>query len=229
MTPELSEALRGKYIAIDGPDCCGKSSVTTRLAEDLTGLGHAVVKIREPGSTPYGEEIRDLLLRRHEDGADLCPQAEALLFMAARAQLARERITPLRQTDSPTTILSDRSFVSTFAYQGGAGGMDPVSLLALLHVAMPAQLRPDVVVVLDVPVELLRQRIAFRHADRIERKPDDYHEKVRTGFRHASDLIAGIRVVNGYDYDRDRSHDQEEVYCRVLSVLANYYHLENYP
>ncbi|MEX2133454.1 MAG: dTMP kinase, partial [Acidimicrobiia bacterium] len=111
-----ASVLMGAYIAIEGGDGSGKSTVAMAVDERLKALGYETVMVREPGSTALGEEIRKLLL----DGDHMAPWAEALLFAAQRAQLASEVIAPA--LDAGKWVISDRTYFSSVAYQGAGRG-----------------------------------------------------------------------------------------------------------
>lgn len=165
-----------RFFSIDGGDGTGKSTQVALLAEWLAGRGHEVVTCRDPGSTPVGEAVRDLLLHRHDLGIDRC--SEMLLYMAARAQLVAEVIRPaLAQGKS---VVSDRFLLANVVYQGHAGGLDVPSLWEVGRVATGG-LEPDLTIVLDLPVEAAAQRLQ-RSLDRMEQQGDAFHERVRQGF-----------------------------------------------
>jgi len=107
-----------RYLAFEGVDGAGKTTVARRVADGFTGWGHDVLWVREPGGTATGEAIREILLGR---GGTVSPWAEAMLFAAARAQLAAEVIGPALAAGR--TVVGDRSVYSSLAYQGGARGL----------------------------------------------------------------------------------------------------------
>ena len=110
--------MTGRYIAFEGIDGAGKSTVAQAVADRLRSDDRTVVTVREPGATAVGEAIREILLHSHDD---LVPWSEALLFAAARAQLAAQTVGPLLEAGA--WVLSDRSVYSSLAYQGGARGL----------------------------------------------------------------------------------------------------------
>ena len=136
--------MSGRYIAFEGVDGAGKSTVAEAVAEQLRAEGRQVVTVREPGATAVGEAIREILLHSHDD---LVPWAEALLFAAARAQLAEQTVRPLLEAGA--WVLSDRSVYSSLAYQGGARELG-VDIVRTVNAAGLSGVWPDLVIVLDV-------------------------------------------------------------------------------
>ena len=166
------------FITLDGGDGCGKSTQIRRLAEKLQSQGHRVVCCRDPGSTPLGDAVRNILLNRHE--LHIADMTEVFLFMAARSQLVREVIRPALAAGS--IVLSDRFLISTFVYQCHAGGV-PAEILEASSDAAVGETLPDLGIVLDIPYEIAVQRIGTRSVpDRMERKGEEYHRQVREGF-----------------------------------------------
>lgn len=136
--------MSGRYIAFEGVDGAGKSTVAEAVAEQLRADGRQVVTVREPGATAVGEAIREILLHSHDD---LVPWAEALLFAAARAQLAEQTLRPLLEAGA--WVLSDRSVYSSLAYQGGARELG-VDIVRTVNAAGLSGVWPDLVILLDV-------------------------------------------------------------------------------
>lgn len=186
----------GRLVVVDGPDGAGKSGVTAHLVEVLRGEGRAVTQVREPGGTPLGEALREVLLRA--EAVDRSALADALLFSAARAELVARVIRPALERGD--LVVSDRYATSTMAYQGYGGGVGLERLEALERVTTGG-LRPDLVILIDVSVEEgLRRRIdqgggETRFEERFDRA---YHERVRGGYlaMAAADPVRW-RVVDG--------------------------------
>lgn len=164
--------MRGTYIAFEGGEGSGKSTQAARLAERL---GAALT--REPGGTELGSRIRDLLLDR--DTVDLEDRAEALLVAADRAQLLPEVVLPA--LEQGRHVVSDRSSYSTLAYQGHGRGLPLDELRRICDWACLGRW-PDLVVLVDVPVELGRGRMTGDH-DRMEQAGLAFHERVREGYQ----------------------------------------------
>jgi dTMP kinase len=173
----------GQFIVLEGPDGAGKSVIAADLVAGLRRDGFRVTATREPGGTGLGELIRTLLL--DPGAADRAPESDALLFAAARAQLVRDVIKPA--LDRGEIVVSDRFAPSTLAYQGYGAGVD-LPLLRRLEDLATAGLRPDLVLLLDVPVEVgLGRRTRGRASDltRFEdptRHGTAFHQRVREGY-----------------------------------------------
>lgn len=177
----MSGSRPGLFITLEGPDGSGKTSQAERLAADLERDGQAVVLAREPGGTELGERLRELLLRRREIAID--PLADALLFNAARAQLVTEVIRPALAAGR--TVVCARFADSTLAYQGYGAGVD-LEALRLLEAIATGGLKPDLTILLDLPVEqgLARKRGGRAALTRFEMDVDvGFHRRVRDGFR----------------------------------------------
>ena len=174
---QLREQTRGLLVTFEGGEGSGKSTQIEKLADFLRDRGHAVVTAREPGTTRVGEAVRDVLLRSAPD--DLAAESELALFLAARAQLVAEVVRPALAGGA--IVLLDRFGDSSVAYQGYGRGLDP-ERVAALNAFFTAGLKPDLSVLIDVPVEASKQRTK-EHPDRIERAGDAFHRRVRRGYR----------------------------------------------
>jgi dTMP kinase len=204
-------AGRGAFITIDGPDGGGKTTQAERLAAYLKERGMAVHLTREPGGTWLGERIRDLLLERTGSTAPTDPLADALLFTAARRQLVREVIRPA--LEAGTTVISARFADSTLAYQGYGAGVDIETLRSLADAATDG-LRPDLTLVLDVPVEAGLARKAPADVTRFEAEYDlAFHRRVRQGFLAiAAAEPARVAVI-------DATGDVDQVSARIAALV----------
>lgn len=167
--------MRGRYLALEGIEGAGKSTVARRLVEMLTGSGRRALHVREPGGTPVGERVRDILL---DPFAQLSDWTEALLFSAARAQLARDVVAPT--LESGTWVVSDRSVYSSLAYQGGGRGLGIEAVRAINEPGLEG-VWPELVVLLEIDPEtgLERQEIP----DRIGAEGLQFQADVATAFR----------------------------------------------
>ena len=184
--------MPGLFISLEGGEGAGKSTVLAALREVLAEGGREVVCTREPGGTPEGEAIRDLLLA---PGRDLVPEAELLLMFAARAQLVRRVIRPALERGA--AVLADRFTDASFAYQGGGRGLDSGHIAELERWA--AGLRPDLTFLLDVGVAqgLERARSRGGEPDRIESEHEDFFERVRRSYlARAAAEPARFRVID---------------------------------
>ena len=163
----------GRYIALEGAEGTGKSTHAARLA---THLG--AVLTRETGGTDIGARIRAIL---HDTSAThLTHRAEALLIAADRAQHVEEVVAPALAAGRH--VVSDRSVYSTLAYQG-YGRCLPIDELREINKWALGSCWPDLVVLIDTPVEVLERRMRGRQLDRFEREDDAFHARVRDGFR----------------------------------------------
>lgn len=168
----------GRYIALEGAEACGKSTQAARLATALDA-----VLTRETGGTAIGRRIREIL---HDTTVhDLAHHAEALLTAADRAQHLEHIVLPA--LSAGCHVVSDRSVYSTLAYQGFGRGL-PVDELRTINDWAIRGRWPDLVVLIDVPTELLEQRMHGRELDRFEQAGDEFHERVRHGFHTMASL-----------------------------------------
>lgn len=163
------------FFAFDGIDGGGKSTQVELLAEHLRAKGRDVVTCRDPGSTSLGEALRGILLNRR---TTISRRAEMLLYMAARAQLVAEIISPALLAGK--TVVSDRFLLSNVVYQGHAGGLPPDEIWEIGRRATQG-LEPDLTFVLDIPLEEARKR-TNRPLDHMESQGDAYRRKLREGF-----------------------------------------------
>lgn len=193
---------RGIFITFEGSEGCGKSTQVKRLAARLEGGGIPLLITREPGGTPIGEKVRDLLQFAPESAA-MVPETEVLLFAASRSQLVREVIEPA--LEGGTFVISDRFLDSTTVYQGAARKLDP-DFVKTLNAFAIGNCRPDITFVLDVDVETARARMLRRvrpagaAADRMEQEPVAFYERVIAAYRELArreaervHLIDGLR------------------------------------
>ncbi len=171
----------GKLISFEGSEGSGKSTQIARLLAHLQQAGREIVSTREPGGTDLGERIRDILLHKDE-GQGMCPEAELLLFTAARAQLVRTVIAPALQRGA--IVVSDRYLDSSTVYQGAARNLAAAPVAAVNAFAV-GEVMPHLTVVIDVPTEVSLARVRARSAgrpDRIEREDAAFFQKVRDAY-----------------------------------------------
>ena len=185
---------RGRFITLEGIDGAGKSTHAAWLKEALLTRGRTVVATREPGGTPLGEALRALLLTH-----PMTHDTEALLMFAARREHVEQVIDPaLARGD---WVLCDRFTDATFAYQGGGHGV-PRERIAELERFIPANCRPDLTILFDVPIEVSRERLergraSGRDLDKFEREEFAFFERVRNVYlERAAREPARFRVVN---------------------------------
>ena len=161
-----------RYIAFEGPEGCGKSTHAKRLASRLDA-----VITREPGGTRIGTMLREVLA--NPDNTDMHARTEALLMAADRAQHVEEVVMPA--LTAGRHVVSDRSVYSTLAYQGYGRGLSLDSLRTVNDWALGGRL-PDLVVYMQVPSDVLAQRLAKRDLDRFEREGEEFFQRVNAGF-----------------------------------------------
>ncbi len=163
----------GRYIALEGAEGCGKSTQAARLAEAL-----GAVLTRETGGTAIGQRIRTIL---HDTAVtNLAPRAEALLTAADRAQHLAEVVEPA--LGAGRHVVSDRSVYSTLAYQGYGRELPLAEVREVNQWAIGGRW-PDLVLLIDVDPAVLEQRMRGRELDRFEQEGDEFHQRVRDGFR----------------------------------------------
>ena len=197
--------MAGLFLVFEGIDGCGKSTQARRLAEALAKKGRDPLHLREPGGTWLGEELRKLLLAPESRIGSL---AEALLYMAARAQLVSERIASERKT---RVVLLERYYYSTVAYQGHGLQLDAARLEALGQWVIDGA-EPDRVLLLDLDAREARGRIR-RGEDRIEQRGEDFFARVRRGYlAQAATRPKLFRVI-------DASGTPDAVHARVLEAV----------
>ncbi len=192
--------MKGLFITFEGTEGCGKSTQAGLLAERLHALGHRVCELREPGSTPIGEEIRHTL-KHSKDNAAMTPETELLLMSACRAQLVREIIRPALADGE--IVVCDRFHDSTTAYQGYGRGLDLPFVKSLVDFAV-GDARPNLTLLLQVPPEVSAERLRSRQStlpfvrDRMEEADKKFFERVARGYKAiAAAEPDRVRVVNG--------------------------------
>lgn len=202
---------RGLFITVEGVDGCGKTTQAARIAAALEAAGHDVLRLREPGGVAISEKIRGILLDpAHGEMGDAC---ELLLYEAARAQLVHEVIAPALAAGK--TVVCDRFYDSTTAYQAYANGFDLESVKRANALAV-GECRPDVTLVFDVDVDVAAARRRGRDAaDRLELKGLEYQRRVARGFRAiAAEEPRRVRVV-------DASRGIDEVFASAWQVVVS--------
>jgi dTMP kinase len=181
---------RGRFITFEGIDGAGKSTHIGFVADTLKNAGVKVVSSREPGGTPLGEKLRDLLLHEKMD-----LETEALLMFASRRENLAQVIEPALAQGS--WVLSDRFTDASFAYQGGGRGLPRAKLEALEQWVHP-HLQPDLTLLFDVPLAVARARLdATRALDKFEREQADFFGRCRDEYlRRATENPGRIAVID---------------------------------
>jgi dTMP kinase len=197
----------GKFIVLDGPDGCGKTTQCKMLAQSLQQQGVTVEIYRDPGDTAIGEKIRQVLLNPEHQA--MSTRTELLLYMAARVQLWQEKIAPALQAGK--CVILDRWLSSTCAYQGYAGDMGIENVIKIAQGCLEKPW-PDLTVILDLDLKTASTRLN-RDLDRMEQKGDGYHQKVRQGFLELAKGRENFVVV-------DSSGDIETTHKKVLDTIS---------
>lgn len=197
----------GRFVCLEGPDGGGKTTQAARLADWLRSVGRDVMTCRDPGGTPLGDRMRQILLDRGSVPFGL--QAEMFLFMASRAELVRQVIGPA--IDAGRVVVGDRYLLSNVVYQGVVGGLGAEEVWRVGEIATGG-LMPDLTLLLDLPVEVATRRIGAAR-DRMEDRSDEDRERIRQGFlRLAATYPAPIVRIDGTgDPDEVASRIREEV------------------
>ena len=198
------------FITFEGIDQSGKSTQLKLLAAAMEKGGVPVLSVREPGGTPLGEKIREMLLGSENTTMD--PWTEALLYAAARVQLVKEVIKPALMEGK--VVLSDRYIDSSLVYQGIARGLGVERILDL-NLGATGGLMPDLTFVFHLDVDASRQRLAGRGAaeDRIESEPLEFHRMVEAGYRQLEEMYPG-RIVG-----LDGGETPEQVHAQVVAAV----------
>jgi dTMP kinase len=206
------------YIVFEGGEGCGKSTQARLLVD---AIGETAVLTREPGGTPRGVELRDILLEAQN--IDIDPVAEAFLMAADRAQHMAEVVRPALESKR-LTVVSDRSLVSSIAYQGAGRGTGE-EFVRNLNLMIPGLKLPDIMFILSSPPKaILGQRLA-RELDRLEQANDDFHANVSLSFGQMAHFLAadgrteGIYTVTINPIDGSRLKTVQEIHGEVTENL----------
>ncbi|PYJ54231.1 MAG: dTMP kinase [Verrucomicrobia bacterium] len=200
------------FITFEGSEGCGKTTQAQKLAERLAGSGVTHLVTREPGGTPIGETIRELL-QFAPHNSRMTPETELFLFEASRSQLVREIINPALERG--ICVIADRFFDSTTVYQGAARTLDR-ELIERLNTFAVGDCIPDVTFVLDVNAATAKSRMQGpRKTDRMEQQPADFYERVREGYRAlAKREPSRVVLIDG-------SRTTDEIENEIWKVLAS--------
>jgi dTMP kinase len=203
---KVHDSARGKFLTVEGIDGAGKSTHIGFITDFLESRGKTVVTSREPGGTPLGEKLRDLLL--HEK---MHLETEALLMFASRREHMAQVIEPALEAGS--WVLSDRFTDASFAYQSGGRGMDRHKMEALEAWVHP-HLQPDMTLLFDVPLEVARERLdATRTLDKFEREQGEFFARCRAEYlRRAGQFPARFVVI-------DSTRSIAETQARISEAL----------
>lgn len=205
--------MQGTFITLEGVDGAGKSSHLDWLADWFRARGREhgqIVRLtREPGGTPLGERLREIVLHQA-----MHPETEALIMFAARREHIEQVIRPALAAGE--VLISDRFSDASFAYQCGGRGL-PEARLEVLENWVHGDLQPDLTLLFDVPTEVAAARLAnAREPDRFEREQGEFHARVRAAYlRRAASHPERIRVIDG-------SRSLEEVRVQLAAILEEY-------
>lgn len=197
--------MKGKFIVLEGPDRCGKSTQAKLLYNRLVACGHEVVLTREPGGTPTAERIRQLVL---EPGLDIRPMAELMLYEASRAQHTQEKILPALEAGK--IVICERYTMSTCAYQGYGRGID-LKVIEALNQEASLHLQPDLTLVFLMSDKYFTERGEYLFSDRLEQEDVAFRQKMRQGY-----LEMVQTTPNAYLVDADRNIDEIQNQVRQL-------------
>ena len=198
-----------RFITVEGIEGAGKTSCLDLLEQRIRQRGHEVLVTREPGGTPLGEDLRQLLLGHRHDG--MADDTELLLMFAARAEHLHAKIEPALVAGS--WVLCDRFTDATYAYQGYGRGID-LQRIAALETWVQGERRPDLTLLLDLPVEVGLQRAGRRSTpDRFERQALTFFDRVRQGYLSLAASAPGrFRVI-------DAGQSLDEVSRQVTATI----------
>ena len=183
--------MSGKFITFEGVDGAGKSTHVEWFANELRSAGHSVVVTREPGGSPLGEKLRELVLHEPMDAV-----TETLLVLTARDDHLKKRIQPA--LDAGTWVVCDRFTDATVAYQGGGKGVAPGLIEAMRKIVHP-DLQPDCTLIFDCSFEVSQERMqrSGRALDRFEREGRAFFERVRAAYLAVAKADPGrVRVID---------------------------------
>ncbi len=208
--------MKPRFISFEGSEGCGKSTQIAKLSQWLESRNQTVTCLREPGGTPLGEHVRDLL-KHNPAGNGMEPESELLLFAASRAELVRKMIQP--KLAAGFWVICDRFLDSTTVYQGLARKLDPARVDAINLFAV-GQTLPTLTLVLDLDAEEARERMQGRKAahdpsDRMENEPLAFYQSVTEGYRQlAHDYPERIKLIPAHG-------TREDVFQTILKELTH--------
>jgi dTMP kinase len=201
--------MAGLFITLEGMDGAGKSTHIPTILALLAKSGREIVSTREPGGTPLGEELRELLLHK-----DMHVETESLLMFAARAEHLQQVILPALKRDA--IVVSDRFTDASYAYQCGARGL-PLDKMQALENWVQGSLQPDLTLLFDVPVEVSLQRLAgARTPDKFESQGAEFFAKLRSQYlARAAEYPQRFRVIDAHKTLDEVKKSVEEI---ILSL-----------
>lgn len=201
--------MKGKFIVLEGPDRCGKSTQAKMLLNTLLAHGKDTLLTREPGGTPIAEDIRQIVL---QPGKDVRPMTELLLYEAARAQHTQEKILPA--LEGGKIVLCERYTMSTCAYQGYGRGLDLKTIETLNKIASLG-LVPDLTLVFLMSDKYFTQRGEYLFSDRLEQEDVTFRQQMRKGYMELAKRTPHAHVI-----DADKNVDM--VQAEIVELLHRY-------
>jgi len=204
--------MTGKFITVEGIEGAGKTTCMQVVTEVIEHQGINAIHTREPGGTDLGEDLRSLLLGHKHTG--MSDDAELLMMFAARAEHIAQKIQPA--LDDGKWVLCDRFTDATYAYQGYGRGI-PLEKIAGLENWVQGELRPDLTLLMDLPVEVGMERAGKRSApDRFESEAGDFFERIRQGYLSiAAEQPSRVKVI-------DASQDLPDVQAQVRVAIEDF-------
>ncbi len=204
--------MTGKFITIEGIEGAGKSTCMSLIASEMSAQGIEILQTREPGGTRLGEDLRELLLGHSHHG--MAEETELLLMFASRAEHLHRKILPALREGK--WVLSDRFTDATYAYQGGGRGLD-MKKIAALEQWVQGEMRPDLTLLMDLPVEQGLQRAGKRSApDRFESEASSFFDRVRRSYLDIADANPQrVQVI-------DASRDLDKVSASITATIKRF-------
>lgn len=205
----MDNSFTGSLIVFEGLDGSGTTTQSGILANYLRERGYSVLEVEEPGGTALGRAVRDLLLE--DQGMNIEPLSELLLYEVSRSQLVREKIIP--ELEKGTVVISDRFAVSSVAYQGYGRGI-PIDVVKKLNSIALDGIDPDATIFLDIDMEERERRGAGKKPDRIEKEAREFYSRVREGYLEELRSMDNAIVIDG-------TLEKEEISRRVVFELKS--------
>lgn len=210
--------MKGYFLALEGPDGSGKSTIANLIIENLQDLGYKCILTREPGGTKIGEDIRAILLSN--ENKNMSDRAEALLYAASRAQHVEEKIKPKKEEGY--IVICDRYIYSSLAYQGYSRNLGIDEVMEINRFAVNG-CYPDRVLFFDIdPEKALERKFVGRQGDRIEVEGVDFHLKVFEGYKEAIKSYPDkVSII-------DANLTIEEIFSRCIEIIKeDIYEIDN--
>lgn len=204
--------MKGIFITFEGVEGCGKSTQAKMLADFLKKNGFEVLLTREPGGPKISEQIRAILLDKHN--SEMLPETELLLYMASRSQHTGEWIIPALEKGK--IVISDRYFDSTLAYQGAARKIN-LNIIDTITRFATFGLVPEITFLIDLSPEAGLKRIRKDDADRLENESLDFHRRVREGFLKIAEKEKRFTIIDG---DKTVSQIHQIITNKIIQILG---------